>query len=134
MALLCHTNEPKMFLKQYYRKQCINFCWKLYFLWIQLYINWEFFCTVKCNSYITHIGRLDTSFFDVNISSVSSRPLDQWIWTFKRYMWPYFRVWNCNWNLIQLFRFASFIFCLEPDVRHSNYALFSFGFWNQLTM
>ena len=64
-----------------------------------------------------YIPTLDTSFFDVVISLVGSRPLNHWIKTLLRNLWTYF--WSCywKWNLIQLFVFASFILSFEQDVR-----------------
>ena len=70
--------------------------------------------------------KLDTSFFDVNISLVGSRPLDQWFKTFQRHLWTYFCSWYSKWILIQLFRFASFILYFEVNVSHVTLS-FCFG-------
>ena len=67
---------------------------------------------------VVYVCTLGTLFFDVIVFFLAARLLNQWVWTFQRYLWPYFWVWICSCKLIQLFRFASFILYFEPNVSH----------------
>ena len=55
-------------------------------------------------------------FFDeiclLKLCLLSARPLNWWIWTFQRCLWPYFWVWSCSCKLIQLSKIL--LFC--PNV------------------
>ena len=68
-----------------------------------------------------NISTVGTSFFDVTLTFGGFRPFYRWIQTFQRYLWPYFWVWSYRWNLIHLFRFASFLLSFEVDVHHDNF-------------
>ena len=62
-------------------------------IYIYIYIRRNFsFSTIK---FLRKIWLSKSGFLCV-------RPFNWWIQTFQSYLWPYFWVWSCNWNLIQL--------------------------------
>ena len=83
------------------------------------------------NTTYVYTYTLDVIFYDITMTFSLLKPLNWWIETFQRDLWTYICVW-CWWqSFIELFRFASFILYLEPDVGHSNYT--SSLLENQLT-